>query len=150
MNDHVEALGQVKATVIDLAIKFGPKVFVAIVIIVVGYIVGRQVGRIMARGLRKFDMEPPVRDLLVRIVRILVLGLFLIMALQNLGGRTAAADRGPRRSRRGHRIGDAGRAGQCGRRPDASFSPSRSGWANTSRSSAWKARWKTSACSAAS
>lgn len=85
MNDHVETLSQVKSTVIDLAIKFGPKVFVAIVIIVVGYIVGRQVGRIMARGLRKLDMEPPVRDLLVRIVRILVLGLFLIMALQNLG-----------------------------------------------------------------
>jgi small conductance mechanosensitive channel len=85
MNDHVETLSQVKSTVIDLAIKFGPKVFVAIVIIVVGYIVGRQVGRIMDRGLRKFDMEPPVRDLLVRIVRVLVLGLFLIMALQNLG-----------------------------------------------------------------
>ena len=85
MNDHVETLSQVKATVIDLAIKFGPKVFVAIVIIVVGYMVGRQVGRIMGRGLRKFNMEPPVRDLLVRIVRVLVLGLFLIMALQNLG-----------------------------------------------------------------
>ncbi len=85
MNDHVETLSQAKATVIDLAIKFGPKVFVAIVIIIAGYIVGRQVGRVMARGLRKFDMEPPVRDLLVRIVRILVLGMFLIMALQNLG-----------------------------------------------------------------
>lgn len=85
MNEHVEALNQVKSTVIDLAIKFGPKVFVAIVIIIAGYIVGRQVGRIMSRGLRKFDMEPPVRDLLVRMVRVLVLGLFLIMALQNLG-----------------------------------------------------------------
>ncbi|HEX7812528.1 MAG TPA: mechanosensitive ion channel family protein [Burkholderiales bacterium] len=85
MNEHVETLHQVKATVIDLAIKFGPKVFVAIVIIIVGYVVGRQIGRITDRGLRKFDMEPPVRELLVRIVRILVLGLFLIMALQNLG-----------------------------------------------------------------
>ncbi len=85
MNEHVETLNQVKSTVIDLAIKFGPKVFVAIVIIIVGYIVGRQVGRIMSRGLRKFDMEPPVRDLLVRMMRVLVLGLFLIMALQNLG-----------------------------------------------------------------
>lgn len=85
MNEHVETLNQVKSTVIDLAIKFGPKVFVAIVIIVVGYFVGRQVGRIMAGGLRKFDMDPPVRDLLVRMVRILVLSLFLIMALQNLG-----------------------------------------------------------------
>ena len=33
MNEHVESLGQVKATVVDLAIRFGPKVFVAVVIV---------------------------------------------------------------------------------------------------------------------
>ena len=32
MNEHVESLNQVKATIVDLAIKFGPKGFVAIVI----------------------------------------------------------------------------------------------------------------------
>ena len=85
MNEHVETLNQVKGTLIDLAIKFGPKVLVAIIIIVAGLYVGRWVGKAMARGLRKFNLEPPVRDLLVRIVRILILGLFAIMALQNLG-----------------------------------------------------------------
>jgi small conductance mechanosensitive channel len=85
MNEHVETLNQVKATLVDLAIKFGPKVFVAIIIIVAGVYVGRWVGKVMSRGLTKFDLEPPVRDLLVRIVRILILGLFAIMALQNLG-----------------------------------------------------------------
>jgi len=85
MNEHVETLTQVKATVIDLAIKFGPKVFVAIVIIIAGVFVGRWVGKAVSRGLRPLELEPPVRDLLVRIVRILVLGMFGIMALQNLG-----------------------------------------------------------------
>ena len=85
MNEQVETFNQVKGTLIDLAIKFGPKVFVAIIIIVAGAYVGRWVGKAMARGLRKFDLEPPVRDLLVRIVRILILGLFAIMAMQNLG-----------------------------------------------------------------
>jgi small conductance mechanosensitive channel len=85
MNEHVESLNQIKSTVIDLAIKFGPKVFVAIAIMVAGYFAGRWVGKVMAHGLRKFDLEPPVRDLLVRVVRILVLGMFAIMALQNLG-----------------------------------------------------------------
>ncbi|MBI3526406.1 MAG: mechanosensitive ion channel family protein [Betaproteobacteria bacterium] len=85
MNEHVESLNQIKATVVDLAIKFGPKVFVAIAIMVGGYFAGRWVGKVMARGLRKLDLEPPVRDLLVRIIRILVLGMFAIMALQNLG-----------------------------------------------------------------
>ncbi len=85
MNEHVEALNQVKSTVIDLAVKFGPKVFVAIIIIVAGIFVGNWVSKATARGLRKFDLEPPVRDLLIRIVKILVLGMFAIMALQNLG-----------------------------------------------------------------
>ena len=85
MNDQVQSISQVKATIVDLAIRFGPKVLVAIVIIIAGVVVGRWVGKAMARGLRKFDMEPPVRDLLVRIVKVLVLGMFAIMALQNLG-----------------------------------------------------------------
>ena len=85
MNEHVESLSQVKATVVDLAIRFGPKVFVAVVIVVAGVIVGRWVGKAMARGLKKFDLESPVRDLLVRAVKILILGMFSIMALQNLG-----------------------------------------------------------------
>jgi small conductance mechanosensitive channel len=85
MNNQVESLNQVKATVVDLAIRFGPKVFVAIVIIVAGVFVGRWVGKAMARGLKKFDLELPVRDLLVRVVKILILVMFAIMALQNLG-----------------------------------------------------------------
>ena len=85
MNEHVESLTQIKATITDLAIRFGPKVFVAIAIMVAGHYAGRWVGKAMARGLQKFDLEPPIRDLLVRVVRILVLGMFAIMALQNLG-----------------------------------------------------------------
>jgi small conductance mechanosensitive channel len=85
MNEQAESLVHIKAVLIDLAIRFGPKVLVAIIIVAAGVFVGRWVGRAMGRGLRKFDLEPPVRDLLVRIVTILVLGLFAIMALQNLG-----------------------------------------------------------------
>ena len=85
MNEHAETLAQIKSTVIDLVIKFGPRVLVAIIIMVAGYFAGRWVGGIMQRGLLKIELEPPVRDLLVRVVRILVLGLFAIMALQNLG-----------------------------------------------------------------
>jgi len=85
MNDPLGTLEHVKRTVIDLAIQFGPKVLVAVAIIVAGIFVGRWAGRIIDGGLRKFNLEPPVRQLLVRIVRIFVLGLFAIMALQNLG-----------------------------------------------------------------
>jgi small conductance mechanosensitive channel len=85
MNEQLQSLDQVKRTAIDLAMHFGPKLLVAVVILAVGVFVGRWVGEFMHRGLRKFDLEPPVRELLVRILRVFVLGLFLLIALQNLG-----------------------------------------------------------------
>jgi small conductance mechanosensitive channel len=85
MDANLETVAQIKSTVIDLAIKFGPKVFVALVILGFGVFVGRWVGRGTDRMFKKLQLELPIRMLLVRIVRILVLGLFLIMALQNLG-----------------------------------------------------------------
>ncbi len=85
MNDQLETLEHVKRTVIDLAIQFGPKVVAALVIIIAGVLVARWAGRITDRGVGRFDLEPPVRHLLVRIARIFVLALFAIMALQNLG-----------------------------------------------------------------
>ena len=85
MNEHFAALDQIKSTAIDAGMRFGPKVFVAIVILIVGFSVGRWVGRMLDRGLRRLDLEPPVRHLLVRVVRVVVLALFAIMALQNLG-----------------------------------------------------------------
>ena len=82
---QLDALEQAKSTIIELAIKFGPKAVVAILILVAGFYAGRWVGKGFNRSLSKFHLEPPVRLLLVRLVRLLVLALFLIMALQNLG-----------------------------------------------------------------
>jgi len=85
MNDQFESLDHVKRTIIDLAIQFGPKLLVAVAIIIAGVYVGRWAGRIIDGALQKFSLDPPVRQLGVRIVRIFVLGLFAILALQNLG-----------------------------------------------------------------
>jgi small conductance mechanosensitive channel len=85
MNDQLVVLDQAKSTLIDLAIRFGPKLVVALLILAIGIFVGRWLGRMTERMLAKLAIDPPVRLLLSRIVRILVLGLFLIMALQNLG-----------------------------------------------------------------
>jgi small conductance mechanosensitive channel len=85
VNDQLSNFDHVQRVVIDLAIQFGPKVLVAILIIIAGVFAGRGVGKAIDRGLKKFNLEPPVRQLLVRIVRIFVLTLFAIMALQNLG-----------------------------------------------------------------
>jgi small conductance mechanosensitive channel len=82
---QLASLDRAKDTAIDLGIRFGPKLLVAILILVVGYYVGRWIGAFFDRWLEKLNLEPPVRLLLVRLARLLVIGLFLIMALQNLG-----------------------------------------------------------------
>ena len=85
MGDQFQSLDHVKASAIDMVIKFGPKLVVAIIILVAGYTVGRWVGAMLDRLLLRFKLEMPIRSLLVRVAQLVVIGLFAIMALQNLG-----------------------------------------------------------------
>ena len=85
MNASVTSLDQIKHTVIDLAIRFGPKLLVALLILFVGVVVSRWVSRWLARALMRIELEPPVRSLLARVGWLLSFALFLVMALQNLG-----------------------------------------------------------------
>ncbi|MDP1645790.1 MAG: mechanosensitive ion channel family protein [Thiobacillus sp.] len=85
MDEQLDTLEHAQQTAIDLAIQFGPKLLVALLILAAGYYVGRWVGRLADSMLVKLGLDETLRQLLVRLMRILVLGLFLIMALQNLG-----------------------------------------------------------------
>jgi small conductance mechanosensitive channel len=68
-----------------MGLRFGPKLMVAILILIAGYMTGQWVGSMLERLLLRLKLEAPVRALLVRMAWILVMGLFAIMALQNLG-----------------------------------------------------------------
>lgn len=85
MEPNLAALDQLKNAAIELGMKFGPKLLVAIIILAAGYFVARWTAGGVGRMLQKFELEPPVRQLLLTIARMLVLILFAIMALQNLG-----------------------------------------------------------------
>jgi small conductance mechanosensitive channel len=85
MDEHLQTLEHAQRTAIDLAIQFGPKVLVALLILAAGYFAGRWIGRIADSMLAKLGLDASLRMLLVRILRIAVLALFLVMALQNLG-----------------------------------------------------------------
>lgn len=85
MDQSLQSLDQVKASALDMAVRFGPKLFTAIVILIIGYFVGGWVGRLLDRLLLRLDLDPSLRVLLVRMLRVLVLALFAIVALQNLG-----------------------------------------------------------------
>jgi len=85
MNEPFRAIDQVTSTAIDLGMKFGPRLVVAIVILVAGWLAGRWAARVTLRMVARFHLDPPVLGLLERLVRIVVLALFGIVALQNLG-----------------------------------------------------------------
>lgn len=85
MDEQLQVLEHAQKSAIDLAIQFGPKLLVALLILAAGYYVGRWVGRLADSMLAKLGLDDALRLLLVRLLRIVVLGLFLIMALQNLG-----------------------------------------------------------------
>jgi len=85
MEKQLQVVDQLTAAGVDMAIRFGPKVLVAVLILVAGLLAGRWASRTLARALTRFQLEPPVLALIARVTQVLVLALFVIMALQNLG-----------------------------------------------------------------
>jgi len=85
MDDQLESLTRSGSQLTELALQYGPGVLTAIAILVAGYFVGGWAGRAVDRLLGRLELDVTVRILLVRMIRVAVLVLFGIMALQNLG-----------------------------------------------------------------
>ncbi len=85
MDEQFRAMEHMRNTALDMALMFGPKLLVATAILVLGYMVSRWACRIVGQSVERFRLEPPVVALLVRIIQLLVVGLFAVIALQNLG-----------------------------------------------------------------
>ena len=73
----------------DLAIRYGFQVLGALVILIAGIIVAKWLGSLTNRRLQKRTMEPPMRALLVRVVRVVVLIMAALVALDRLGFQIA-------------------------------------------------------------
>jgi small conductance mechanosensitive channel len=85
MDNALDTFSHVKTTLIDLAIRFGPKALTAILILGAGVFIANWGARKTDHELHRWHIEPPLRLLLTRLVRILLLSIFLILALENLG-----------------------------------------------------------------
>lgn len=64
-----------------MGMEYGPTILAALLIMAAGFFVAGWVVRLVQRRLARIELEPPVRQLLLRIF---VLGLLLLLALQNL------------------------------------------------------------------
>lgn len=85
MKEQLAVIEQAQSKLIDLGIEFGPRLFVASLILVAGFYVGRWLSHMTDNMLARLQLDVTARHLIVRMVHVLVIGLFLIMALQNLG-----------------------------------------------------------------
>jgi small conductance mechanosensitive channel len=74
-----------KDKLIDYAVQHGGALLSALGVIIVGFIAARWLGRLTSRWLERKSMEPPVRMLLVRIVKLLVFLAALVVALGTAG-----------------------------------------------------------------
>lgn len=79
------SIQQVKSKLIDFATNYGMQVIGAIIILVIGFIFARWIGNLLGRWLEKHHIEPPVRNLLVRIARLVVMAFTLVMVLDKFG-----------------------------------------------------------------
>jgi small conductance mechanosensitive channel len=70
---------------IEYVISHSGALISALVVVVIGFIVARWIGKLTDRWLTSKAMEPPVRMLLVRIARLLVFGMALVVALGTAG-----------------------------------------------------------------
>lgn len=71
--------------VIDLSIRYGFKVLGAMIILVSGLLIARWIGNIVHSWISRQHIEPPVRILIVRLIRTVVVLLTLIVVIDNLG-----------------------------------------------------------------
>src|SRR5688572_21718561 len=78
-----------KDIVVDLAIRYGFQVVGALVILAVGAILGRWLGGVIDRRLQTRSMEPPMRLLIVRVLRVVVMLFAVVVALDKFGFQIA-------------------------------------------------------------
>ncbi len=78
-----------KDITLDLIIRYGFQVLGAMIILIVGVLLARWIGNTTDRWLEPRVKEPPMRLLIVRAIRILVLMLTLLVALDKFGFQIA-------------------------------------------------------------
>jgi len=71
--------------VIEILTRYGLQVLGAFAILVIGLLVARWLGGVADQRFQKSQMEPPMRILLVRVIKIIVLILAVVVALDKFG-----------------------------------------------------------------
>lgn len=88
--EPIKQAGVWKDKIVTYLINNSGKLIGAVLIVVIGVFASRIVVQVVLRGLQKFELEPPVRSLVARLVKLFVLGIAVVMALGTAGADVAA------------------------------------------------------------
>ena len=78
-------ISHLKDKLIDYSISHAGALISALVVVIIGFVAARWIGKLVDRWLVRKNMEQPMRLLLVRIVRLLIFALALVVALGTAG-----------------------------------------------------------------
>jgi small conductance mechanosensitive channel len=74
-----------KEKAIDFLLQHGPALLGAVVVMVIGWMIGSWVRKLVNAKLEKKSLEPPVRILIGRVIHVMIIGFTLVIALDTLG-----------------------------------------------------------------
>lgn len=85
MTENIEFLDKAITKLVEMGTAFVPMLIRGSLILIAGFFISRWLIRLLQRWLEKLELEPPVRQLLIRISWLLCMGAFVVLALTNLG-----------------------------------------------------------------
>ena len=85
LTEHVELLNDVYALLIDLAVNWSFKLIGAVLVLIAGFIVGRWVANMILAVMEKRDVDVTLRQFIASTIRLIILILFGVVALNQLG-----------------------------------------------------------------
>jgi small conductance mechanosensitive channel len=74
-----------KGHLVDYAISHAGALLTALLIVIVGFMVARTLGRLAADWLERKKVEPPLRVLLARVLRLVIVGIAIFIAMGTVG-----------------------------------------------------------------
>lgn len=78
-------MDDIRKDVIKFLTEYGFRIVGAAIIMIVGALIARWIGSVIDNFLKKKALEPPLRNLIVRVIRLLVFALAAILALEKCG-----------------------------------------------------------------
>jgi small conductance mechanosensitive channel len=76
---------QIKEKITEFLVTYGIQIVGALIIFIAGLLLARWVGSLIQRWLDRLELEPPVKTLIVRVARLLIIVLTLVLVLDKFG-----------------------------------------------------------------